>query len=440
MAKPYREGAVWSFRLRVQKEDIYRTGFVSEAAAREALNALQRAREAARQPAHDGPWRTPLADALRHYALERLGMLKGARQEANRINRYLRAAGGPLVRVEPVAGEAAPRGAEGKVIYWTVALEAAAPQRRIAQGLVAHRTRQGERAAGSDALRGRMGRTYMSDLSSHEIQSFLDRMAGEGAQAATIGLEHALLRRLFSYAKQTWNWPLANPACGLVLPRIDNARDRVLSNAEWRRICAAFAECDNPYVAPAVGLLLQTAMRASEAIVHARWKDYDSGRCVLTLNAGKTGRRTVPLAPGAVAILEDLRRWSAGRTAGQLVAHDRILPISYEALKAAWRRACERAGVEDVRLHDLRHTAATRFALELNGDVPMLKVITGHKTVGLLMRYVNIKPDDVVRRLHGRSLEEAGAPAGYSLPRQERGGLDLPVELPVNVTPLRRSA
>lgn len=122
----------------------------------------------------------------------------------------------------------------------------------------------------------------------------------------------------------------------------------------------------------------------------------------------------------------------------------RIFRLSYEALKAAWNRVCERAGVQGVRLHDLRHTSATRFALELNGSMPVLKIITGHKTDSQLLRYINIKPDDVARLMQGRPLDHANAPAGLRVIRAE-GVRVLPgspeqdtTDLPENVVPLRR--
>ena len=111
---------------------------------------------------------------------------------------------------------------------------------------------------------------------------------------------------------------------------------------------------------------------------------------------------------------------------------------------APWQRASARAGVADVHIHDLRHTAATRFTLELNGNLPVLKIITGHKTYSQLNRYINVKPEDVSRLLHGRPLTESDAPAGLPLPSPPQGGpAAAPVQpqqerLPDNVIPLFR--
>ena len=76
-----------------------------------------------------------------------------------------------------------------------------------------------------------------------------------------------------------------------------------------------------------------------------------------------------------------------------------IVRITYEALRASWRLALKRAGIEDLHLHDLRHTAATRMALK-TGNVFLVKALTGHKTMEMLARYVNVTADDVVNVMH----------------------------------------
>lgn len=254
----------------------------------------------------------------------------------------------------------------------------------------------------------------MADVTTHQLQSLVDAMRQDGYEAATISLERAELRSLFNHAQRNWNWsePGRNPASALTMPKIENSRDRVLSNAEWDRLIAALKDSTNAMIAPVLALLLQTAMRSSEILLTARWQDIDWDRCILKLGDAKAGARNVPLSPAAVTILRQLKE-----KIGDADQQARIFSITYEALKAAWKRACDRAGIKDANLHDLRHTSATRFALEFNGNLPVLKIITGHKTDIQLQRYVNIKVDDVVRMMHGRSLDEADAPAGLTAAR-----------------------
>lgn len=236
-------------------------------------------------------------------------------------------------------------------------------------------------------------------------------MKAEGYEAATVGQERSLLRVLFNHARNIWTWPepMRNPASGLKMPKIDNKRERVLSNAEWNRLSAALKRGKNRYVGPAVALLLVTTMRVSEALLRARWSDVDLDRHILILRTAKAGGRKVPLGPEAVEILRKLKEWAKDPDPAA-----RIIPISYDRLKAAWNRARTLAGLEDVNIHDLRHTGATHYALLYNGNASLLKRITGHKTDSQLSRYIHIDTEDVAQIMHGRSLDDPLAPAALT--------------------------
>jgi integrase len=442
MAKPYREGSGWAFRLRIKGEDIFRQGFKTRVEAQKAHDELRAQLKSKGRPAHQGPWRTTLAQALLNYGVERLPGLKGAHQEARRINHYLRLAGLPTLR--PVALAADGQAGLKGVLYFRVELVPASPVRPVPQGLGKHRAAQSKVAQGADRMRLRLAHMPVAEVQPYDIEQLVDALKKQGLSAATIHLEVAPLRQLFNYAKDTWNWKLefGNPAANRELPTPDNARDRVLTNEEWGRICEHLPETRNPYVAHALALLLESAMRCSEALMQICWQDLDREKGLLKLRAAKAGWRYVPLTLSALDVLRQLREHALKD--GPIHPGMRIFRLSYEALKAAWNRVCERAGVQGVRLHDLRHTSATRFALELNGSMPVLKIITGHKTDSQLLRYINIKPDDVARLMQGRPLDHANAPAGLRVIRAE-GVRVLPgspeqdtTDLPENVVPLRR--
>jgi len=438
--KPYREGKSWSFRVRLKGQTVYRAGFSSPAAAQREADRLRQKILDAGKPKHKGPWHTTVAQALQDYARERLPAMKGARQDADRINRYLRLGGLNVVKLDKIPRQTN-SGNETKldaasVCYWEVSFVPSNKPRKIVSSLSTHRHAQTVRTEKTDLLRGQLGKMPMANVVPYLLQDLVDAMISDGYGPATIGLERAMLRRLFSYAQESWLWiaPARNPGAGLKLPPVDNVRTRIVSNDEWKLLSKALERESNPYVIPALALLLETSMRVSEPLMEAHWKDLDWGRCILHLKDGKAGARDVPLNPLALDVLRTLYEREE-READE----PRILPTTYETIKAAWNRACASAGVFDAHIHDLRHTAATRFTLELNGNVMVLKVITGHKTLAQLNRYINLKADDVVRVLHGRPLTEGSAPAGLRANRlalMERAAA--PSELPTNVIPLRR--
>lgn len=442
MAKPYREGKSWSFRLRIKGQEIYRTGFANATEANKEARRLQQQIDNGNKPQHHGPWRTTVGEALQHYACERLPWLKGAVQDACRINRYLRSGDLKIVKLTEVTTHSTSASAAGsdKVLHWEVALASGKATRAVPNGLHAHRQKQADRTTRTDRLRKQLTRTPMAQVCAYHIQEIVDAMVQDGYKPASIALERALLRQLFNYAANIWHWPepLKNPASKLILPKIDNARERVLSNAEWQKISEAMRRTKNPYIAPAIALLLETAMRVSEPLLRATWSDVDWDKSILRLRDSKAGARNVPLTPAAVDTLLLLKQMHSELDN----ADPRILPITYESLRAAWGRVCESAGIDNVNIHDLRHTATTRFALELNGNLPVLQIITGHKTFSQLKRYINLTADDVVRLMHGRPLTEDSAPAGLRIPAPKPASTatEITDPLPDNVVPFRRAA
>lgn len=403
-AKPYREGAGWAMRQRVMGQDLYVSGRATSAAAKKEMDKRVAALVQCGKPRGLGPYKTTVAQALQDYGMERLPFQKGAVQEANRINKFLRAVGLSTIAVSACKGRvSADVGTEqvpvvdkkGKGKHFDVRLEPATAERKMARGLSTHRARQAAATQKSDDLRARLAGTAVSEVTKHQVQQLMDALREEGSEPSTLQLERAVIRRLFNYAAGVWYWsaPATNPAVNLVLPPVNNERDRVMSADEEKRLDEAVQDCRNVLVGPTLTLLTETAMRSSEPLQQARWGDVDWERKLLRLQDSKNDKRDVPLSPKAIAALEELRRLNPGE------AQDPIVRITYEALKAAWGRACERAGIDNLHLHDLRHTSATRMALK-TGNVFLVQALTGHKTLSQVARYVNVKAADVVALMH----------------------------------------
>lgn len=400
-----KEGKTWSMRRRVLGQDFYVSGKRTKTEAEQEMKDLVDAQAALGKPKGFGPLDTTVAQALQDMALERLKFLKGAVKDADRINRWLRAAGLATLKVTPWAQSEAARKSyeelgvapEDQGVLFCVTLEPPAQTRRIPRGLVSHRRSLVKASSRSDKVRAYVGGLPMAAVQTDHLQGFIDALRGEGKKPATVQLERAVLRGLFNHARKRWHWglPKTNPALGLDMPVVDNGRTRVMSLDEQSRLDDAIADCRNRLVGPTMTLFTETGMRASEPIEHARWRDVDWDKKVLSLQDAKTGRRGVPLSPKAIAALHELRSLTGGRP------DDKVVAISYESLKAAWKRACERAGVDDLRIQDLRHTAATRLALK-SGNVFLVKALTGHKTMAMLERYVNVGAEDVANFLNDK--------------------------------------
>ena len=209
-----------------------------------------------------------------------------------------------------------------------------------------------------------------------------------------VAANHVLwvLSKMFSLA-EAWGLraPGRNP-CRSVRRYRTPRRERFLSREEYRRIGSVMnrAEADGsawPWAVAAIRLLMLTGCRSQE-VATLRWDDVDVRAGKLRLRDSKNGPRMVPLPPTAVQVLEGVRRidgnpWVfAGRLKGSHVA----------ALAGHWQRLRVRADLSDVRLHDLRHSYASR-ALALGESLSTIGKLLGHSKVETTGRYAHLARD-----------------------------------------------
>ena len=213
----------------------------------------------------------------------------------------------------------------------------------------------------------------------------------------------------------------ANPARGLRRYRRPGI-ERVLSPGETARLGAALAEAEarHPLKAALVRLLVLTGCRVGE-LQTLEWSDYRGGH--LHLRDGKTGPRTVFLSSPARAVLDGLGtrrsrlvfppggkagtrgRGPAGRnTGGRHPDTGRTLQIGH-----FWRRVRTEAGLDDVRLHDLRHNYAS-VAIRRKENLKVVGTLLGHRKPESTLRYIHL--DDVQMRDAVRAVDGARMPDG----------------------------
>lgn len=184
---------------------------------------------------------------------------------------------------------------------------------------------------------------------------------------------------------EVWGWREqgTNPA-EHVAAFHEQHRQRTLTDSEMRRLWAVLdgIEADGQPVpfTTVVRLLLLTGCRLGEWL-GARWNWIDLERGLLRLPDSKTGARDVHLPAEAMAILEGLPRTSV-----YILPGEKGGPIG--GMQRAWRRMRKAAGLEDVRLHDLRHTVGSlghRAGLNQRQIADLL----GHRQMATTARYIN---------------------------------------------------
>jgi integrase len=196
------------------------------------------------------------------------------------------------------------------------------------------------------------------------------------------------IRNLFEVARTEWGLPIReNPLSELKLEASDQRRERRLRAGEQDKLIQAALRCRNKLIAPIVTLALETAMRRGE-ILAIKKEHSDPAKRTLLIPDSKNGRaRMIPLSITAVELLS-----------AHAIEGGRLFPISANAFRLAWERVKQRAGIEDLHFHDLRHEAISRL-FEKGLSVPEVALISGHRDLRMLLRYTHPMSEGILKKL-----------------------------------------
>lgn len=211
---------------------------------------------------------------------------------------------------------------------------------------------------------------------------------------ATVKKELNMLSKVLTVSMQEFGIPLpfGNPVSTIRKPKESKSRDRRLNAEEFERLKTECDKSRNPWMAFAVSLAVETAMRQGE-LLSLEWQHVDQKRRLAHLvdeDKIKNGeRRSVPLSSAAIATIKKMPPSVSGK----------VLPIRRMTLASSFRSACARAKITNFRFHDLRHEALSRLAER--GDFSMLEMaaISGHKTLQMLKRYTHLQAELLAKKL-----------------------------------------
>ncbi|MBN8977224.1 MAG: tyrosine-type recombinase/integrase [Rhizobiales bacterium] len=275
-----------------------------------------------------------------------------------------------------------------------------------------------------------LGRKRVAAVTSLDVKTFMKNVAngktardvktgkrgrsivrgGKGAATRTV----RLLGGIFTFAVEH-KYRTDNPVHG-VEKYPDGRNERYLTTAELNRLGTAIHEGEtagiphkpskskhapkektrtvvDQFAAAAIRLLIFTGSRLGE-ILNLRWAEVDLERGLLFLPDSKTGRKTVVLAGPAIAVLEQLPKAGIYVIAGETAGAEDEKPRA--DLNRPWRAIRRRAGLEDLRLHDLRHSFASVGAGAGLG-LPVIGKLLGHTQASTTARYAHLDADPVRR-------------------------------------------
>lgn len=314
--------------------------------------------------------------------------------EAERVNAQRLLAGPPRPESSVTVGDLLDRWLAGKRRLSPAGYEAC----RFAAAQV--RARWGLALAGS--VTTPLVQEWLSSLESVDAKASAaaSRAAGRRVQVmrpAAAGTRHKALQALRGALQVAVasGWLEANPCVGVAAGRQTVHDARFLSPAEVRRLAEAAGED-----APLVWLLATTGLRIGEAVA-LDVGDVDASRGRLRVRRSKNGRaRDVPV-PASVLAMLDLGR-DTSEPLLLSAAGVRLRPDNWRA--RTWRQATVAAGLEGLRIHDLRHTAAS-LAIASGADVKVVQRMLGHASAAMTLdRYGHLWDrglDDVAARMEG---------------------------------------
>ena len=243
------------------------------------------------------------------------------------------------------------------------------------------------------------GNVRVNQMTRQGVMDWLEKKRKSGLSPATVEKLRVVLGRSFELARQE-GLPGCenNPARGHPRRPLNNARERFLSPEEGERLRMAAAQSMNTQLLPIVQLLLLTGARKRE-LLDAKWEHVSLERKVWLIPTSKTGKsRHLPLSAPAVRVIEGLRRF---KNCPWLLPNPETLK-PFVSIKNSFQVATKVAKLPGLRIHDLRHSAASYM---INGGVDLFAVgkILGHASYQSTQRYSHLAMDTL------RAAVEAGA-------------------------------
>lgn len=224
---------------------------------------------------------------------------------------------------------------------------------------------------------------YLFEITPEMIENYkVSRL--EKVEPAPINRELACLRHMYNKAIE-WGYLKSNPVKSIKRLKEPPGRLRYLKPEEVKRLLDA---CHN-HIRSVVITALNTGMRKSE-LFNLKWKDVDlENRKITVINSKNNESRIIPINQ---TLYEELLSLSKKSNGEYVFSHSNGIPFG--DIKKGFSSALKRAGIEDFRFHDLRHTFGSYLVMQ-GVDLRTVQQIMGHKDIKMTMRYSHLSPEHI---------------------------------------------
>ncbi len=243
-----------------------------------------------------------------------------------------------------------------------------------------------------------LGKRYLDEITREDMVRLFSRHQ-KNHKAGSTNRVIILCRYIFNCAIR---WEVAgatkNPTSNIDLYPENNKIERYLTDDESKRLFVELENSPNKQLKFIVAVLLLTGARKRE-VLDAKWSDFDLQNRVWTIRFNKSGRaRHIPISDGLITILGQLPRFKDC---------DWLLPNPktkqpYVQLFTAWNTARQKAGLPDVRIHDLRHSFAS-YLVNSGRSLYEVQKILGHTEITTTQRYAHLSHDSLMSAVDAAS-------------------------------------
>jgi integrase len=238
------------------------------------------------------------------------------------------------------------------------------------------------------------GQRELADIRPLDVQTFVNGCAAKGLAPASINRILMLLKFMFNRAI-VWEMPgmVSNPCKGISELIQNNKMERFLSSNEAQRLKLAIAESANPMLGPIVKLMMLSGCRRGEAL-RAKKSDFDLERGSWLIPNPKGGKaRHIPMNSNAVKTIRSSLLLGASLShnyeQNSYIFVNPRTGLPFEQIYYSWDTARKKAGLDDLRIHDLRHSFASAM---VNSGMTLydVKEILGHANIKTTQRYAHL--------------------------------------------------
>lgn len=222
----------------------------------------------------------------------------------------------------------------------------------------------------------------VEEINTHDIQLVHHELRDTPYMANRV---RALLSKMFNMAIQ-WKWLADNPVDG-VQKYQEQKRNRWLDEEELEKLWGALEIHPNQSIAKAIWLLVLTGSRRNE-VLSATWNQFDLEKGIWTKPAHTTKQNRMEHLPLSSQAIELLRKMKETAIEEHLFP-SKIPGKPLQDIKKSWKTIQKRAGLENIRIHDLRHTHASHL-VSSGLSLSIVGKLLGHTQASTTQRYAHL--------------------------------------------------